>query len=88
MAKILKFVSFQQLLKHILKAFSSLGGDKSDICGLGHSGSQPFNYSSAAVHPQQVWVEWQPVAVLPVVYPLLSLDDITGGSKLCPQMIP
>jgi len=42
MAKILKFVSFQQLLKHILRAFSSLGGKKSDDCGLGHSGSQPF----------------------------------------------
>jgi len=26
MAKILKFLSFQQLLKHILRAFSSLGG--------------------------------------------------------------
>ena len=43
MAKILKFLSFQQLLKHILRVFSSLGGDKSEVCGLGHSGSQPFN---------------------------------------------
>ena len=22
------------------------GEDKSDVCGLGHSGSQPFNYAS------------------------------------------
>ena len=26
------------------KSIFKLGGDKSDICGLGHSGSQPFNY--------------------------------------------
>jgi len=33
MAKILKFVSFQQLLKHILKAFSSLRGTNPRFVG-------------------------------------------------------
>ena len=42
MTEILKFLKFQQLLKHILTVFSSLGGFS--VCGLGHSGSQPFNY--------------------------------------------
>jgi len=46
MAKILKFVSFQQLLETHFKSIFKFGEDKSDVCGLGHSGSQPFNYSS------------------------------------------
>jgi len=33
MAKILKFGSFQQLLKHILRAFSSLGGTNLTFVG-------------------------------------------------------
>ena len=31
------------------KSIFKFGGDKSDVCGLGHSGSQPFNYVVSVV---------------------------------------
>ena len=43
MTKILKFLKFQQLLKHILTVFSSLLGASSMFAGKA-TGSQPFNY--------------------------------------------
>ena len=45
--KNLEISNFQQLLKHILRVFPSLGGGGGKIqsVGLDHSGSQPFNYA-------------------------------------------
>ena len=35
--------NLEQLLKHILRVFPSLGGEFNSV-GLDHSGSQPFHY--------------------------------------------
>ena len=45
MPKHLEISNFEQLLKHILRVFPSLGG-KVNFVGLDHSGSQPFKYIS------------------------------------------
>jgi len=47
MAKILKFFQFLAAPKTHFKSIFRSGGDKSDICGLGHSGSQPFKWATS-----------------------------------------
>jgi len=49
MAKSLKYLNFQQLMKPFQEYFH-IRRDKSNVCGLGHSGSQPFNYQSIFMH--------------------------------------
>ena len=44
MPKNVEISNFEQLLKHILRVFPSLGG-KFNSVGLDHSGSQPFIFS-------------------------------------------
>jgi len=41
-ALILKFLNFQQLLKHIFRVFSCLEG-QFNICGLDNFASEPFD---------------------------------------------
>ena len=43
-----KNVNFEQLLKHILRAFLSLGGNFNSLW-LAHSGSQPFIYTKSII---------------------------------------
>ena len=55
MPKNLEISNFEQLLKHILREFPSLGGGgggggKFNSVGLDHSGSQPFNYEMSRVY--------------------------------------
>ena len=44
MPKNLEFFNLEQLLKHVLRVFRSLGGGKFNSLGLDHSGSQPSIY--------------------------------------------
>ena len=43
MPKNLEILNFEQLLKHILRVFPSLGGGEFNSVVLDHSGSRPFN---------------------------------------------